>query len=174
MTKGHKKNRPLCAPGVPLCAPRSLIYKDEGELALGADVVADVGGGFDGDEGAAAPVQGGADCDGVTGTDGVLEADFVHAGVEGHVVFEFLFKEQDAALRHDFTQDYSRDDGIAGKMPVGVVGVIGDGVLGFHTIIGALRMVHKEHGVSVGHDLHQFLSVHLYQLLKRRSTTAAL
>ena len=54
---------------------------------MGADVGADVGGGFDGDEGAAALAQGGTDCDGVTGMDGVLEADLIHAGVEGHVVF---------------------------------------------------------------------------------------
>lgn len=88
-----------------------------------------------------------------------------YASVKGRLPFHLIFYEQDAALCHDFTLDYSRHNRIAGEMSPAEKLVFPDAVPGMcYALFIYLDFVHKEHRLPVGQIFFQFFSVHHFKV----------
>ena len=100
-----------------------------------------------------------ADFDGVAGFDGLAEASFFDAAVERNTAGSEFIAHQDAhRLAHDFAEDDTRHDGVAGEVAlqeefVAAHVVVGDGGVAFHGDV-----VHQQHRLAVGQEGLDFVS----------------
>ena len=101
-----------------------------------------------------------ADLDGVAGAHGLAEAGFLDATVEGSAALGEFVAHQDAhRLSHDFAEDDTRYDGVAGEVAlqeefVAAHMVVGDGFVAFHGDV-----VDEQHGLAVRQEGLDFVSV---------------
>lgn len=98
---------------------------------------------------------------GVAGADGVFKFHVVHTGVEGGFALHRIRHQHTGGLRRHLAKDHTRDDRVVGEMPLQEKFVAADGVLARRgAVFVFIRLVQKEHGLTVGEDLFNLFSIH--------------